>query len=166
MQIIHPEKNIMDTTEIEILKTILHMLETDATLSQYVKSFTLGENDISRKLYPFINVGNMKYESSPLSIGKHGWDRFDYTIEITGGVSFLLPKTAFSGDDGGRMGILQLREDIMKVIRPNDFGGIFWGKVEVPAAVIGYKTNTGGTDWITSILISGSRRDRKIVRSK
>jgi hypothetical protein len=155
----------MDITEIEILRTILYTLENDATLSEYVKSFTFGENDISRKMFPFINVGNVKYEVESLSIGKHGCDRFDYTIEITGGVRYLLPKTAFSGDDGGRKGIMQLREDIIKVIRPNDFSGIFWGIVEVPAAVIGYKANTGGTDWITSILISGSRKVRKIVRA-
>ena len=155
----------MDISEIEILKTVLKTLENDTILSGYVKSFTLGENDISRKVFPFINVGNLKYEIATLSIGKHGCDRFDYTIEITGGVKYLLPKTAFSGDGAGRKGILQLREDITKVIRPNDFGGVFWGPVEIPAAVIGYKKNTGGTDWITSILISGSRRVQKIVRT-
>jgi len=76
----------------------------------------------------------------------------------------LASKTAFAGDDSGRKGIIQLREDILKVLRPNDFGGIFRGLVEIPAAMIGYRKNTGGTNWVTSIMISRSRTVPKIER--
>jgi len=50
-----------------------------------VKNFSIGENDVSRKLYPFINVGNLKYDIEPLSLSKHGSDKYEYTLEITGG---------------------------------------------------------------------------------
>jgi len=127
-----------------------------------VKSFTVGEQDTAKKLFPFITILTLRYTLEERDTAN---DIYVYTVAIIAGTRNLAPGVAFEGDDSGRKGILQLREDIMKVIRPNDFSGVFWGLVEVPAAVIGHKKNTGGTDWITSILISGSRKVQKIART-
>lgn len=137
----------------EILHAVKSALEGDATLAGYVKSFGVGELDSARKVFPFVTVGNLECAIEPRTIGVNASDTLSYTMEIRAGVRNASPGEAF----GGEQGILQLCEDVVSAVRPNDFG-IFDAPVEVSGVYPGYKADSGGTEWVGSIAIRGSRK--------
>jgi hypothetical protein len=106
-----------------------------------------------------LSVGNLECVISPRTIGVRGSDTYAYTLEIRAGTRSLAPGEAF----GGGHGILQLCEDVVSAVRPNDFGGVFDSPVEVAGVYPGYKTDTGGSEWIGSIIIRGYR---KVARTR
>jgi hypothetical protein len=55
---------LVDTVNIE--NKVLDTLKNDATLSGYVKSFTKGDINASRILFPFVALGNMRYREGRL----------------------------------------------------------------------------------------------------
>lgn len=143
----------MDESEKEILHAVCDALRNDPALAGYVKSFSVGDEEASRKLFPFISVGNMECRVEPLTIGRGGYDRFWYTLTIHAGTRSLALEEAYAGEHG----ILQLVEDIVAVIRPNDFG-VFERMVEVIDVATAFVEDSGGTDWRGTIPIHGWRR--------
>ena len=145
--------NIMSVDDKEILHAVKDALQNDTTLAEYVKSFSVGDMNISRKLFPYLAVGNLKCKISPRSLGARGYDSYEYMMEVRLGARSLAPGVAFGGENG----ILQLCEDVVTAVRPNDFG-VFTCPVEVVGVYPGYKTGSGNMEWIGRIIIRGYRR--------
>ncbi len=125
----------MEVDDRDIKDTVIEALRSDPVVSDYVKSFSTGEMGVSRKIFPFIAVGNLECDISPRTIGWKGYDAFTYTLEIRSGTRSLVPGEAFAGERG----ILQLCEDIVNVVRPSDFGGIFTSPVDVLGVYPGFR---------------------------
>ncbi len=142
----------MPSEDKNIIYAILDSLQNDPQLSSYIKKYSAGTSEISRKLFPYINVGGLQCEVSEKTLGRRGYDRYEYRFEIIAGTKSLVDEKAFSGDNG----ILQICDDIVNVIRPNDFG-IFDFPVRILNILPFYKISNGGTDWTAQILIHGVR---------
>jgi len=112
----------MAYTDAEICSKVLETLRSDLVLASYVKSFTLGDMNVSRKLFPFINVGNTHISVESINI-VHDMKR--YTVVVSAGTHSLVGGLAFAGDGSGKKGIVELCSDITAVVRQNLFGGAF-----------------------------------------
>ena len=107
----------MSSNNRTLIDKIHAKLSTDETLSGYVKSFTKGDMNTARMLFPFVSVGNLSYTLQPHSTV---YDKYIYTVEILAGTHSIAPGVAFRGtNDGGKKGILQLCGDITAVLRNN-----------------------------------------------
>ncbi len=77
------------------------------------------------------------------------------------GKSRLARGVAFEGDDKGRKGILQLCDDIVAVIRANNFNKL----VTRPVSDINYRisdtADTGGSLWRGIVIFNGDRVTRR-----
>ncbi len=140
----------MSIDDKEILYAVKDALCNDSKLAGYVKSFAVGDMNISRKLFPFIAVGNLECNITPRTIGMRGYDMYSYKLEIRACVRSLTPGEAF----GGEHGILQLCDDVAAVARTNDFG-VFSFPAEVLAVSPGYKYTSGGGLWSGRVIIRG-----------
>jgi len=141
----------------EILHAVKDALQNNPTLAGYVKSFSVGRLDAPRKVFPFLAVGNLKCRISPISLNARGCDSHEYMMEIRAGTRSLAAGVAFGGENG----ILQLCEDVVTAVRPNDFG-VFICPAEVVGVYPGYKTGSGNMEWIGRIIIKGFRRVQRL----
>jgi hypothetical protein len=108
--------------DIEICTKVLDALKNDSILTSYVKSFTLGEMNVARTLFPFINVGNTHISVESIN---NVDDMKQYTIVVSGGMHSHVGNVAYAGDGSGKKGIVELCSDITAVIRQNTFDGVF-----------------------------------------
>jgi len=136
--------------EKQILNAVKDALAADTTLAAYVKSFSVGDMEISRKIFPYISVGNINHSLATATMGSGGKDRVTYMFEIRGGVKHHRCEKAFSGEEG----IMQLCEDIVSVAWPNDFG-VFGSPAEIVAVRPAHISGTAGTLWIASVNLRG-----------
>lgn len=104
----------------QLIDRIYELLKSDEILKSYVKSFSKGDMNASRKLSPFVSVGDLRYTVVPVTTGD---DLYTYSIDILTGVRSLVPGLAFEGTDSGRKGIVQLCGDVAAVLRGNHLGG-------------------------------------------
>lgn len=135
---------------------ILNRLKNDEALSKYVKSFTLGATDTSRKIFPYINVESPAVRNEPHTIGRNGKDVRIYRFEITCGTKSLVAERAYSGTQG----MLQLCEDLVSVIWPSNFDGAFYLPVRIKGVETSYSSASGGSLWKGRIVFEG----RKVVQ--
>lgn len=112
---------LIDTASIE--DRILDTLKNDPTLSGYVKSFSCGDMNVSRKQFPFVALGNLPYREGELWAGE---GTLVYSVNIYAGTRSLAPGVAYVGSETGKKGIAELCEDIKKVIRNNTFSDAFF----------------------------------------
>ena len=143
----------------EMIERILEALKNDQELSSYVKSFTAGEANVSRKLFPFVDVGSIHRDVIPYTIISNV---FRYRIEILAGTKSLAPGTAYSGDDFGRKGIVQLKEDVESVIRGNHFDGTFRKLVETIDSRTGRQKDGSGAVQLALITFTGEMSVRMV----
>lgn len=141
---------LVNTMEIE--NKVLGALKNDATLSGYVKSFSQGDMNISRKLFPFIEVGNFVYREKQLLAAS---GIFLYTVNIYAGTGSLAPGVAFRGGSSGAKGIADLCNDIAAVIRNNRFSGAFFKPVRDVKVDPRYRFNRPETICIGKVSFSG-----------
>jgi hypothetical protein len=135
----------MSTFNRDIVNAVLDALRDDPALADYVKSFTAGDQDAVKKLFPFITVANMRYSLEAQDTAN---DVYVYTVEIMAGTRSLAKGTAYEGDDSGRKGILQLCEDIVGVVRTNTFNRMFSRPVSRIRYKINNKPDSGGAVWV------------------
>ena len=112
-----------------VMDKVLSELETDATLSGYVKSFTQGDMNLARKKFPFVSIGNFSYREKQLLAAS---GIFIYSVDIYAGTKNLAAGVAYLGNDSGKKGIVELCHDIRKVIEDNSFSGTF---LNTPAGI-------------------------------
>ena len=148
-------------TTVEISRKILETLQSNPTLSEYVKSFSIGGIDASRKQFPFVTVEAPKREANALTIGRNGFMNNTYTIRIFGGTYHTLPDVAHAGDDNGKKGIIQLNADLLNAVIPCNFNDTFAGPVTLLQASTAHKAGSGGSSWMTIVVLSGRLRTRK-----
>lgn len=144
----------MTTFSIDLINAVLDALKADATLGGYVMSFTAGDQDAARKLFPFVTVAGMRYELTESDTAR---DTYMYTVEITVGTRSLARGEAYDGDGTDRKGILQLCEDVARVVRGSTFGGMFTRPVEGISYRTADKSDGGGTIWLGVLKFSGER---------
>ena len=150
-----------EMTTVEIARKILDSLENNPALAEYVKTFSVGGIDVSRKMFPFVAVEAPKRESAAQTIGRGGYMNDVYTIRIFGGTYHTLPDIAHAGNDSGKKGIIQLNADILNAVIPNDFDGAFERPVRLLNSSTVHKSGSGGRSWATIITLSGRLRTLK-----
>jgi len=149
-------------TSVEISGKVLEALKSDPVLSGYVKSFSIGGIDVSRKLFPFIAVETPSNDADALTIGRDGYMNNVYTIRIFGGTYHTLADVAHAGSGkSGAKGILQLNSDILNAVIPNSFDDAFARPVRLLNSTTAHKVSSGGRSWITLVTISGRRKTLK-----
>ena len=112
----------MSYMDVEICAKVLEAFKSDPVLASYVKSFTMGEMNAARKLFPFINIGNTHISVERINVAD---EMKRYTIIGSAGTHSLVDCVAFSGDGSARKGIVELCADIVAVVRQNTFSGAF-----------------------------------------
>ncbi|HPI78083.1 MAG TPA: hypothetical protein PLK80_15245 [bacterium] len=106
----------------EILDNILEALKSDPKLSSYVKRISHGDMSVSRKIFPFIDVGNFHIRQDKATTGSVV---LTYMIEIIAGTKSLAPGVAREGAECGGVGIVELCDDICDALRGRAFGRCF-----------------------------------------
>ncbi len=102
----------------EILDNILEALRSDQKLSSYVKRISHGDMSVSRKIFPFIDVGNFHISQDKATTGSVV---LTYMIEIIAGTKSIAPGVAREGAESGAAGIIQLCDDICDALRGRTF---------------------------------------------
>ena len=148
----------MSTFNRDIVNAVLDALRDDPALAGYVKSFTAGEPEIAKKLFPFITIVNLRYTLAARDTAN---DVYVYTVGIMAGTKNLAPGVAFEGNDTNRKGILQLCEDIVGVVRANSFGGKFSRPVSDIRYRVREKRDSGGAVWLGAVSFDGKRFVRR-----
>ncbi len=111
---------LSDTKNIE--DNVLEALKNDNTLAGYVRSFTKGDIHFSGKLFPFVMLGEVTYREGRL-LASGG--TLIYTVKVYGGTRSLAPGVAYGGIPPDKKGVAELCNDIVNVIRNNNFSGAF-----------------------------------------
>ena len=137
--------------EKELMNKVKKFLESNDKLSGYVKQFTVGGSGYARKLFPYIDIENARRSIQPRSIGPNGVDEHTFSFDITCETGNLAPERAYSGEHG----ILQLCEDIVSVVWPSDFGGLFERPARVFSVETAHEENSGGIKWKGVIRLEG-----------
>lgn len=142
---------------LEIQKKVLEKLQNDATLASYVKDFSIGEEDVSRTIWPYVSVSDVNLRVGPLTIGAGGSAMFYYDIVIQAGTRHTLPEIAFAGDDSGKKGIVQLVDDAVTAVFPDNLDGLFNPTLRLEQAGAEEEPGSAGTAWRGTIRLSGYR---------
>jgi len=108
------ERRTMKIDNKEILDNILEALKSDPKLSSYVKRISHGDMSVSRKIFPFIDVGNFHIRQDKATTGSVV---LTYMIEIIAGTKSLAPGVAREGAECGGVGIVELCDDICDALR-------------------------------------------------
>jgi hypothetical protein len=148
----------MTTINRDIVSGVLVALMNDTTLAEYVKSFSAGEQDTAKKLFPFITIGNLRYQLLARDTAN---DTYVYTVEVVAGTRSLARGVAYEGDKTGRKGIIQLCEDIVGVVRTNTFNGLFASPISDIRYRLADKPDSGGAIWQGIITFTGERLVRR-----
>ena len=113
----------------ELVSRIYDALRNDKMLASYVKRFSKGDTGAARKLFPFVSVGNVRYDVEPVTTAH---DLYKYTVEVFGGVRSLVPGAAFDGGGvPGIRGILHLCDDLAIALRGATLGGFLSRPMEI-----------------------------------
>ena len=120
----------------------------DPALSAYVKRISHGNMSYSRKLFPYVEVGN--FHITRVEIVGGGVD-LHYAIEITAGTRSLAHGLAYKGDGADRKGISDLCDDVRSLILNNTFGGVFEPVVKIKCDP-NYRMDSAGTLHVGSIV--------------
>ena len=138
-------------------RKVMEKLESDQTLSEYVQNFSIGQEKVSRNKFPYITVSDVRERIEPLCIGRGAKSMHHYDITIKAGTRHMILKVAHAGDDSGRKGILQLRDDIVTAVFPRNFDGMFELPVRLIKASVEDESASGGMTWTATIKLSGFR---------
>ena len=145
-------------TCLDIQEEVLEKLQNDETLSAYVKKFDIGEENVSRKLFPYVNVASVTDEVEPLCIGPGAPDLHRFTIIISAGTYHMLPEISAEGNDAGKKGIVHLVDDIVAAICPGTINGIFKGTLHLVRATINEAKSGGGRSMTGMVIFRGIRK--------
>lgn len=141
----------MNIDNMAILDAILETLENDETLTAYVKKVSHGNMGASRKLFPFIEVGNIHIRPELVRAASI---YLNYTIEIICGTRSLAPGVAYAGSDTGSKGINDLCDDIADAVRGQSFNGLLEGVYNITTTP-NYRRNKGETNHLGLVTFSG-----------
>jgi len=108
------ERRTMKIDNKEILDNILETLRNDPKIATCVKRISHGDMSVSRKLFPFIDVGNFHIRQDKTTTGSVV---LTYMIEIIAGTKSLAPGVAREGAECGVVGIVELCDDICDALR-------------------------------------------------
>jgi len=144
----------------EIASRIVDTLKLDPVLAVCVKSWSVGDAESVKTVFPFIAVEAPDSDSTPLTMGADGHSEEDLTINIYGGTRHILPHVAHAGNESTR-GVIQLNSDIINAAVGHDFNGLFAGPVRLLRADTAHKGSTGGTTWMTLVTLSARRKTPK-----
>jgi hypothetical protein len=121
-----------------ILNSVIETLKSDLKLSSYVKRISHGDMSASRKLFPFIDVGNFHIRQEKSTTGSVV---LTCMVEIIAGTKSLAPGEALNGNSGGSKGIVELCDDICDALRGCAFGRHF-----EPTQIASADPNHNGSD--------------------
>lgn len=150
-----------ELTTVEISQRILDALKENPTLDDYVKAYSIGGMDVSRKIFPYVAVEAPERDSEALTMGRGGYMNNHYTFRIFGGTRHTIPEVAHCGNNNGGKGIIQLHDDLLNAVIPCDFGGVFAAPVRLVQSTTAGKTGSGGRVWMTMIILSGRIKTNK-----
>jgi len=134
-----------------VFDAVYNNLSTNPTLiSPTIKAFYRGNIDRAKPIFPFLCVGNIRYENESLTIGPAGAgggrDRRTYTLSLVVGTKNLVSTNAFNE-------VLDLLEKVHLAVRVNRFG-VFAAPVEI-VSIESEPQNEEGTIWLGRVDISG-----------
>ncbi|HOO57412.1 MAG TPA: hypothetical protein PLN69_11350 [bacterium] len=141
---------LVNTAEIE--DKVIDALKNDPTLASYVKSFSRGGMNISKKQFPFVEVGNFSYREEQLLAAS---GIFVYSVDIYAGTKNLAQGVAYQGSESGTKGITGLCHDIVKVILNNHFSGAFFNIVANINNIPRYRGDKSETICIGKVSFTG-----------
>jgi len=98
----------------DLVDKTFELLTNDPALNARVKSFTKGDMNTARKIFPFVSVGNVRYTVTPRT-AIH--DMYSYSVDVLAGTHCLAPGAAFDGGKTGENGILQVCNAIVSALR-------------------------------------------------
>lgn len=147
----------MEIINMEIAEKVLEKLKNDSVLATYVKEFTIGGGNISRKIFPYVAIVDVSEVERPLCIGNGAPNEQNYRITIQGGTYHTLSEIARRGNGSGKKGMVQLNDDIVTAVFPDNICGLFNPTVRLVKAEPKETPGSGGRSWTTSVIIMGSR---------
>lgn len=113
---------LIDTDNIE--RKILETLKEDPDIAACVKRFTTGTMTHSQFVFPYVDIVNLGCKEKELMAAS---GQVTMSFEIHAGIKNLAPEVAYKGNESGRKGIVELCNDIGRVVENNRFKGAFFG---------------------------------------
>lgn len=148
----------MDIKEISL--EVYNALKNDETLSAYVKRFDRSIGRTPGKIFPYIAVGKISCMLEPETIGRRGYIKKNYTMNIVGGTYSLVPEIAYAGKaDGSSKGVLQLSADIVSAVYPGTINGTFDRCIDISDVSIATREKSSGNFWHCLVVLKGVRRE-------
>lgn len=145
-------------TTLDIQKKVKEALENDPTLAAYVKKFEIGNNQASRKLFPYVTVAEVSDNIQPLCIGNNAPDLHNYSIIIQAGTHHTLPEIACEGNGPDKKGIVQLIDDIVAALYPGNLDGVLNGTLHLARTTIAEAESGGGRSMSGAVIFRGIRK--------
>lgn len=160
----------------QTIKGILDVVTAARVAGQpldYVAQVTLGGVEIAHLIFPFVNIGPIKYRNEALTIGPGSTDTARaasdveiITVIVQCGVKIRDGQTAFYGAPNASppvKGILNLCDDLKTLLRGQWFGGAFnIQPAEIKEVMPYYIEGEGDHMWIGEIEIEGRRRIKRL----
>lgn len=151
----------------ETIQKIYAAISADATLTAYVKSFSMGGLDeVTRLLFPFVNIGTIEDYIDPLTIGPTGrGNQSTFSVSVTFGIKSTIPELAYYGDDAnGIKGILHMCDDLKTICAGNMFDGAFYTPALVRRVRTDYVKSSADWVWVGEIAIEGRRKEVRSIK--
>lgn len=111
---------LVDTGDVE--KKVLAALKTDGVSAETIKSFTTGDLNASKILFPFVVLEASSYEEGIIRAAS---GTLVYIIDVYAGTKSIAPGVAYEGSDSGKKGIAEICNEIKRVVENNRFANIF-----------------------------------------
>lgn len=144
----------MQYTCLDIQEKVQETLQADPVLAAYVKKFDIGDENVSRKLFPYVTVTSVTEQMEALCMGPGAQDLYRYRIVIKGGASSIAGNVALLGSDTQK-GIIQLTDDLITALYPNSLDGLVKHTLRLESAFMETKKGTGGNVWTTTVILTG-----------
>lgn len=111
---------LVDTRNVEDM--ILAALQNDGVLVETINSFTKGDLNTSKKLFPFVVVEVTSYEEGSIRAAS---GTLVYSVDVFAGTRSIAPGVAYGGSDSGKKGIAEICNEIKRVVENNRFSNTF-----------------------------------------
>lgn len=142
----------------EILNAVYNALKNDVTLAARIKSWRVGLMHAAQPIYPCVDVDMVAFPIEAITTGHLGKDSRTYELVIQVGTRNLAGDMSLLGgtvDSTSVYGLLELVENIISVVRVNDFG-VFKMPANVTRVDFGIGTpDAAGFIRLAQISISG-----------
>ena len=143
---------------LEIQNKVSDKLKNDPALAGYVKEFSVGRENVMRMIYPYVTVAGIDFQVEAGTLGRKCKGRYIYDIIIQTGTQHILPDVARLGNGSDKKGIVQLNDDVVAAVFPDNLDGLFNPSLTLSLVTAAAEDDSGGRIWRGTIVLSGQRR--------